>query len=134
MDKEELKRIIYLNDRIDSKLRQLEELKSTREGIGSIDYSKDKVQTSLTNTIENTIIKIVDYEQEINKDIDKLIDMKNKARTQINKINGICGTVLEMRYLECMRWEEVAYRLCYSIQSIYRIHGEALLKLKDESK
>ena len=134
MNKDDLKEIIYLNDRINSKFRQLRELRLTREGVKGIDYSRDKVQTSVTSTIENTIIKIVDYEEEISKDISKLIDMKNKVRKQINKVNGICGTVLEMRYLECMRWEEIAYRLHYDIRHIYRLHGQALLKFKDVIK
>lgn len=130
MDKEKLKEIIYLNDRIDSKLRQLEELKLTRESIKGIDYSIDKVQTGPTSSIENTIIKIVDYEQEISKDMEKLINMKNNASKEINEIQGIYGTILEMRYLECMRWEEIAYRLNYGIRHVYKLHGQALKELK----
>lgn len=130
MEKEALKEIIYLNDRINSKIRQLKELRLTREGVKGIDYSRDKVQTSVTSSIENTVIKIVDYEEAINKDIDKLIDMKNEARKLINKVKGPCGTVLEMRYLECMRWEEIAYRLHYGIRHVFKLHGQALEELK----
>ena len=134
MTKEDLINIIRLNDRIESKLRQKEELKSTMYSIGSIDYSKDRVQTSLVNSTEDLIIKIVDFEEEITKSIDRLIDLKQEASKVIDQIDGAYGTVLEMRYLECMRWEEIAYRLNYSIQHVYRLHGQALLKLKDESK
>ena len=134
MTKEDLLNIIRLNDRIESKLRQKEELKSTMYSIGSIDYSKDRVQTSLVNSTEDLIIKIVDFEEEITKSIDRLIDLKQEASKVIDQIDGAYGTVLEMRYLECMRWEEIAYRLNYSIQHVYRLHGQALLKLKDESK
>lgn len=134
MNKHKLKDIIYLNDRIDSKLRQLNELRFTMEGIKGIDYSRDKIQTAPTSSVENTIIKIVDYEQAINQDIDKLIDMKDKARKEINKVKGQCGTVLEMRYLECMRWEEIAYRLHYSIRRIYQLHGEGLAKIREDKK
>lgn len=134
MTKEDLLNIIRLNDRIESKLRQKEELKSTMYSIGSIDYSKDRVQTSLVNSTEDLIIKIVDFEEEITKSIDRLIDLKQEASKVIDQIDGAYGTILEMRYLECMRWEEIAYRLNYSIQHVYRLHGQALLKLKDESK
>lgn len=134
MNKEDLNSIIRLNDRIESKLRQKEELKSTMYSIGSIDYSKERVQTSLVNSTEDLIIKIVDFEEEITRSIDRLIDLKQEASKVIDQIDGAYGTVLEMRYLECMRWEEIAYRLNYSIQHVYRLHGQALLKLKDESK
>lgn len=134
MNKEDLNSIIRLNDRIESKLRQKDELKSTMYNIGSIDYSKDRVQTSKVNSTEDLIIKIVDLEEEITRSIDRLIDLKQEASKVIDQIDGVYGTVLEMRYLECMRWEEIAYRLNYSIQHVYRLHGQALLKLKDESK
>lgn len=110
---------------------RIKELKKIQSFIQGIDYSKDKVQTSNTNSLDNGLIKIVDLEDEINKDIDKLIEMKNQAREEINKVKGITGTVLEMRYLECMKWEEIAYRLSYSIQAVYKIHGEGLLKIKE---
>ena len=76
----------------------------------------------------------MDFEEEITRSIDRLIDLKQEASKVIDQIDGVYGTVLEMRYLECMRWEEIAYRLNYSIQHVYRLHGQALLKLKDESK
>lgn len=134
MNKEELNNIIRLNDRIESKIRQKEEIRATMSGVGGIDYSKEKVQTSLSNSVEDLIIKLVDFEIEITKDIDRLVDLKRKACQAINKIDGVYGTILEMRYLECMRWEEIAYRLKYSIQHVYRLHGQALIKIKDESK
>ena len=127
MTKEELKHIIDLDRRIDSKIRQLESLKQMQGSLSAIDYSKDKVQTSVTSSLENSVVKIVDLQIEINRDIDELVDIKNEARMLINEVKGIEGTVLEMRYLECMKWEEIAYRLTYSIQHVYRLHGEGLL-------
>ena len=130
MTKEELKNIIDMDKRIDSKIRQLERLKDMRGSISAIDYSKDNVQCSPTNHLENSVIKIIELEDEINKDIDKLVDKKNEARILINSLEGIEGTVLEMRYLECMKWEEVAYRLNYSMMQIHRFHGQGLNSLK----
>lgn len=130
MTKDELKNIIYLDERINSKLRQLDNLKEMRGSISAIDYTKDNVQCSPTNQLENSVIKIIELENEIDNDIDKLVDKKNEARILINSLEGIEGTVLEMRYLECMKWEEVAYRLNYSIQAIYKIHGQALQYIK----
>lgn len=126
MNKEELKNIIDMDKRIDSKLRQLETLKDMRESISAIDYSKDNVQCSPVNQLENSVIKIIELEDEINIDIDKLVDKKNEARQLINKVEGIEGTVLEMRYLECMQWEEIAYRLRYDIRWVHRLHGRGL--------
>lgn len=134
MDKNELKKIITLDDRINSKIRQLEDIRCTMESVRGIDYSKDNVQTDPVNAIENTIIKIMEYENCITEDIDRLVDMKEKARKKINKVEGTHGTILEMRYLECMRWEEIAYRLKYGIRHVHKLHGGALEELKKKDK
>lgn len=129
MTKEELKNIKYLNERINSKLRQLEELKAMKGAVCGIDYSKDKIQTSPSNSQEDLIIKIVDLENAIKKDIDKLTEMKNKAREEINKLQGIYATILELKYLENMDWEEIADRLNYSKESLHRKHRRALKEI-----
>ena len=129
MTKEELKEIRFLDERINSKLRQLEELKAMKGAVCGIDYSRDKIQTSPSNSQEDLIIKITDLELEINKDIDKLVDMKNKAREEINRLSGVHGAILELRYIECKDWDEISYRLNFSEREIYRKHREALKKI-----
>lgn len=130
MDKEELRELIHLDEKIETKRRQLERLMKTRLSIKGIDYSKDRVQTSGHNGQEDLIIKIIDLEREINRDIDELVDKKAIAREKISRVPGVQGTILEMRYLECMTWEEIAYRLSYSIRAVYKIHGQALQIIK----
>ena len=134
MTKEELRNIMYLNSRIESKIRQLEHIKSTMTDLGAIDYSKDRVQTGVSSSVENTVIRVADLEADINKDINKLVDMKQQARKVINKAAGIESVILEMRYLENMKWEEIAYRLNYSLPAVYKIHGKALKTIKEYSK
>ena len=42
--------------------------------------------------------------------------------------------ILEMRYLEFENWQDIAYKLNYSEQMIYYIHGKALLHLLEIHK
>lgn len=127
MNKEELREIIYLDDLINSKLRQIENLRASRFSIGSMSFKPDKVQkTDFRNHQEELIVKLIDLESDITKDIDKLVDMKTLAKISIDKLNGPYRLVMSMRYLECMKWKEIAYRLNYSVQAVYKIHGQAL--------
>lgn len=128
--KEELKDIYYLDSRIESKIRQLEQLNALKTCVGALDYSKDRIQTSTTNSTEDRLIRIIDLENNINSDIDDLIDMKNEARKIISKLSGVERTVLEMRYFEGMAWEEIAFRLGYEVRQIYRYHGKGLSDLQ----
>lgn len=127
MNKEELREIIYLDDLINSKLRQIENLRASRFSIGSMSFKPDKVQkTDFRNHQEELIVKLIDLENDITKDIDRLVDMKTLAKISIDKLNGPYRLVMSMRYLECMKWKEIAYRLNYSVQAVYKIHGQAL--------
>ena len=128
--KEELKDIYYLDSRIESKIRQLEQLNALKTCVGALDYSKDRIQTSTTNSTEDRLIRIIDLEHNINSDIDDLINMKNEARKVISKLKGVERTVLEMRYFEAMKWEEIAFRLGDEVRQIYRFHGKGLSDLQ----
>lgn len=133
MKKEELRNIMYLDNMIESKLRQLKYLKSTRLDVGAIDYSKDKIQNNnVVSVVEEALIKIIDLEDEINDDIVRLVDLKQRVRKEVNQLPTLLATIIEMRYFEKLEWEEIAYRLSYSIQHIYRLHGQALKELNHE--
>lgn len=133
MTKEELRDIITLNRRINSKLRQLERLEYLRQATGGIDYTKDRVQSSISDRTGELTIKIIDLQHEINDDTDELIDMQARAREAISKLEGKYNLIMELRYMECQEWRDVARLSHYSIDHTYKIHGQALLMLQDKS-
>lgn len=131
MTKKEFREIIYLDHLINSKLRLLDNLKSSRLQVKGMQIKTDVVQVSKQgNRQEDLIIKIIDLEKEITKDIDSLIREKQRAKTVIDRLDGPYKVVMTMRYLECMKWEEIAYRIGYSIQAVYKIHGQALKRVE----
>lgn len=131
MTKKEFREIIYLDHLINSKLRLLDSLKSNRLQVKGMQIKSDVVQVSKQgNRQEDLIIKIIDLEKEITKDIDNLICEKKRAKAVIDELDGPYRLVMTMRYLECMKWEEIAYRIGYSIQAVYKIHGQALKRVE----
>lgn len=131
MTKKEFREIIYLDHLINSKIRLLDNLKFNRLQVKSMQLKTDVVQESRNgNRQEDLIIKIMDLEKEITKDIDNLVNEKRRAKTVIDKLDGPYRLVMSMRYLECMKWEEIAYRIGYSIQAVYKIHGQALKRVE----
>lgn len=116
-----------LDQRINSKIEQVRSLNdlaakctSTITGMpGNPNRGKD--------SIGDTITKIVDLQEEINRDIDALVDLKAEIYSVIRAINNVeCQTLLELRYLSFMRWEEIAVQLNYGMENIYRLHRKAL--------
>ena len=78
-------------------------------------------------SMENTIVKIVDLENEINRDIDRLVDLKAEVRQLIAALeNPEQQLILELRYLCFKQWSAIMEEMGISETSVYRIHGEAL--------
>ena len=128
--KEELKDLRVVSKIIDSKNRQLAQLKRYCTTIKSFDYSKEKTNGGKKQDFSDTVDKIIDLENEINKDIDDLIDKKIKMSDFIKSVlTGNEYAVIQMRYFEELNWLEIAIKLNYTEINIYKIHGKALYKL-----
>ena len=80
-----------------------------------------------SSKLEDTIVKIIDLQEEINRDIDKLVDLKKEIARTIKKIEDKeLQVVLEKRYLCFESWEKITVEMNYSIQHIFRLHSKAL--------
>ena len=128
--KEELKDLRVISKIIDSKNRQLAQLKRYCTTIKSFDYSREKFNGGQKQDFSDTVDKIIDLENEINRDIDELIDKKNKMNEFIKSVlAGNEYAAIQMRYFEELNWLEIAIKLNYTEINIYKIHGKALYKL-----
>ena len=96
---------------------------------GNYELKQDIVQTSgPKNALEDTMIKIVDLEGQINSRIDELVAMKGDALKKIKALPDLDQqNVLIARYVQQFKWEKIALELNFSIAQVYRIHGKALL-------
>lgn len=93
----------------------------------------DKVQTSGPKDSMTAIVdKIVDFEADINRNIDKLVDLKRKITDLIRKIPDQNQQALLIgRYVSRKEWVVLAAEMNYCIQNLYKIHGKALLAFFD---
>ena len=125
--KEFLNKIRYIDMMINCKLEQVAELRSMLLP-GAIRYDKDKVQTSNNaDTITDTMLKIVDLEEKINADIDKLVEMKGLARDKIERMeNNVEKVILYKRYFGNESFEQISVAMGYSWRWIHKLHNDAL--------
>ena len=109
-------------------------LRSSLTSTGS-QLKQDKVQTSgPKNTLEETITKIIDLEEDINTRIDELVSMKKEAFSMISKIPDLDQqNVLVGRYIQLKKWEDLAAEFEYTTQWLFEIHGKALLAFAKEN-
>lgn len=127
--KEYLQQLQRLDTVINQKIKELDDLRLKSRSTGSIDYSKERVQTSPSGDAPfvKLIGRIVDLEAEINAEIDAFIDEKHKI---INQIQGLKNSkyieILYKHYVEFKRLEVVAVEMNFTYQYVVELHGYAL--------
>ena len=76
---------------------------------------------------EEVLAMIADAREEIREDTARLVALRREvARTVAAIGDQALRDVLELRYLGCLRWRDVAAVLGYSIANVYKLHAEAL--------
>lgn len=129
--KEFLNQAYRIDQRINSKLEQIISLHALATKATSTLSDMPVSKTESQSKMAEIIAKIVDLEAEINRDIEKLMEIKQNIVSTIKKVqNPELQTLLELRYLCFRTWEQVALEMDYSIQHIFRIHDKALKSVK----
>ena len=127
--KEYLQQLQRLDTVINQKIKELEGLRAALFNIGSIDYSKERVQSSPSGGAPFVSLtgRILDLEAEIDREIDCFVNKKHQI---INQIQGLSNAthiqVLFKRYVEFKRLEVVAVEMGYTYGYIKHLHGYAL--------
>jgi DNA-directed RNA polymerase specialized sigma subunit len=128
--KEYLSQAYRIDQRINSKLEQIVSLRALATKATSTLSDTPPSGTRNVHSMEDIIAKIVDLENEINRDIDILVDLKREFVSVIREIdNTEYQTLLELRYLCFKTWEQIAVDMGYSLQHIFRIHDKALKEI-----
>ena len=136
--KEYLMQIYNLDHKIYMMQLEADEYRRMADVIPGGNYDKPFVKPSNRNTeapFVKWINKALDKEKEIEKEIERLNNLKIEVTSVISQIdNGNYRMVLMLRYLKSMKIEEIAEIMHYSIPSIKRWHREALEVLVVPSK
>ena len=112
-----------------------EDYLSTKSLIFSLSNFTDdaRVQRSpVANIREESILKCIEYGEQLTNRIAQLYDIKLEIETLISNIeNADRRILLRMRYLNYKAWAEIGYELGFSMRAIHYIHGKALQDAKD---
>ena len=129
--KEYLGQAYRLDQRINSKLEQVASLNELATKCSSTLTGMPRNPNRGTSTMADAVGKIVDLQAEINRDIDRLVDLKREMVSLIKAVdNPEYQTLLELRYLCFKTWEQIAVDMGYSIQHIYRLREKAYNEIR----
>ncbi len=93
-----------------------------------------RVMKSEQNSSENKLINYLAYNDKIDTRIDELYQVKQEIHEAISRVqNPIFRQLLELRYLQFKRWEQIAVLLDYKdVRHVYRLHGNALKEIGEK--
>lgn len=118
-------------------IEQIKYLEAEQENLkymmmpGGIDYSKDKIQTSPSNSqMADYVARVMELEENIFKLKADAIKTCNEIVKVISECqNELYQNILHARYILLKSWEEISNDLNYSTQRLYELHCEALCEL-----
>ena len=128
--KEYLSQAYRIDQRINAKLEQLENLRALSRKT-TVSYGSEPVShTRNVTSMEDTIVRLIDLENEINADIDRLVDLKREIYDVLRHVQDPeLQLLLELRYLCFKNWSEISVALDLDDRYVFKIHGRALGEL-----
>lgn len=128
--KEYLGQARFLDMRINSKIQQVASLNELATRCTTTLSDMPKNPNRGDSRMADSVIKIIDLQDEINSDINKLVELKREIMGVIKAVpNMEYQTLLEKRYLCFITWEQIAVDMNYSMQYTFRIHERALKEI-----
>ena len=129
--KKYLSQAFGLTQRIESKLGQIADLHGLAEKATATVSDMPGSPNRNIHKMEDAVVKIVELESEIKRDMMELVELKKDIIRRIKAVDSVeLQTILELRYLSYMRWEEIAVELGYGIDNVFRLHRNALDEIK----
>lgn len=126
--KEYLNRGYRTRERIRAKKERIEHWRQIAESITA--EIKDVVAFSSTPSkkVEDCVCNIVDLQREIQEEINELVRVEREIGEAINAadLDSTLKALLEMRYLNYLKWEEIAVRLDITFRWTMTLHKKAL--------
>jgi len=107
--KEFLGQAYRLDQRINSKLQQIDSLRGLTQKVTQSCDNEVVSRTRNVSSLEDAIIRLMEAEEELNRQIDQLVDTKIEIGKLIEKVhNESYRLLLEKRYLCFLAWDQIA--------------------------
>lgn len=107
--------------------KQLKQIRQSMVYINGISYERDRVQTSVKDSLSEYVARLVDKEKEVLEAMDEYNEVLD---SRVKQINGLSKaeyiSVLTERYINRKNFEQISVDIGYSYYRTCHLHGEAL--------
>ena len=126
--KEYLRQAYRLDHRIHSDIEEMERLHDMAGSVSSPSLEERHNPNRPTEApFVKCVLRIIELEQKINEEIDRLVALKEQMRGVIDTVKDKDEQmVLRYRYIHNMTWEQIGDELRANRTTVYRWHNTAL--------
>lgn len=125
--KEYLGQARNIDNEIQSMLEEVAVLRSMAEKTTAVITGMPSNATRNTSQLSDTIAKIIDREEKIDREIDRLVDLRSEIYESVQQVEDRdARRVLYLRYMSYRSWAEIATEMKLGLRQIYRLHDEGL--------
>lgn len=124
--KQKLKGAMYAQRTLEGELDKLQELRSLAQKITPV-YSQAPGGSGSGKALENSVAKIVEQERVVASCCDELCEQLAEVRALVALLPvGPMRLVMQRRYLNYRKWEQIMIELDYSWRGMHKLHNKAL--------
>ena len=124
---EYLSQAYMLEQRIQTKLHHISALRSLAQTVSSFTDKEPVSHTRNVTQLEDTVIKIMQQEEELNAEIDRLVDLKREIMEVLDEVKDMnYRLILEKRYLCFESWPKIGEEMGHSDRWAQLKHQAAL--------
>ena len=120
-----LEQLEELDTNINQNLELLSEMKQAAMNPGAIDYSKERVQTSLSgDKLGSDVTRYVTFDEKINAEIDRFVDAKNQIISEIRglHVNNYIQVLFKV-YVQFKSIRQAAKEMKKSYSYVIELHN-----------
>ena len=131
--KRKLQNYIWIKENIQSLEDRLLEIDTQLTKI-TTNLENEKVQTTKDpDRWTNLINERIEVEEMINRELCRCLKEIQYIENIISKLPEREKLLMRLRYIDNLKWEEIALKMNYTWQHMHRIHAKALNKIKCDS-
>lgn len=109
--------------------------RSALTGAAQVMSDMPQQNTHSENSRERGLLKLLEYSAETDRKFDYYLTVRGDAEQMIDRLDDRYEReVLTRKYTMFQKWEEISEKMNISLRHIYRLHGEALVKISENCK
>lgn len=130
-----LNRAYRTNERITAKRERIESWRQLAESITAPINDMPSGGSGPSKLVETSVCNIVDLQNELKDEIWELVETQREIGFAIQELvdDPTHKTLLELRYLNYLKWEEIAVRLNITFRWTMTLHKRALKEISSKA-